>query len=135
MDKYVIYDDVNYIKGGWANRNFILLNGRPQRVNLPLKKVSQNKLFAETELADDMIWKPKFLKTIQMCYSKAPHFKDVYPVIDRIINCEDTGLVPYLYNSFIELCKYMNMYILHNAKFPASCCLNRSRGLLTIYNN
>lgn len=125
MDKYVIYDDVNYIKGGWANRNFILLNGRPQRVNLPLKKVSQNKLFAETELADDMIWKPKFLKTIQMCYSKAPHFKDVYPVIDRIINCEDTGLVPYLYNSFIELCKYMNI----NTELILSSSIDKDRSL------
>lgn len=27
VDKYVVYDDVNYIKGGWANRNHILING------------------------------------------------------------------------------------------------------------
>lgn len=25
VDKYVVYDDVNYIKGGWANRNHILI--------------------------------------------------------------------------------------------------------------
>ncbi|MCS2291973.1 WbqC family protein [Bacteroides thetaiotaomicron] len=27
VDKYVVYDDVNYIKGGWGNRNHILING------------------------------------------------------------------------------------------------------------
>ena len=27
VDKYVVYDDVNYIKGGWVNRNNILVNG------------------------------------------------------------------------------------------------------------
>ena len=27
VDKYVVYDDVNYIKGGWVNRNHILING------------------------------------------------------------------------------------------------------------
>ena len=26
VDKYVVYDDVTYIKGGWINRNNILLN-------------------------------------------------------------------------------------------------------------
>lgn len=25
VDKYVVYDDVNYIKGGWVNRNHILI--------------------------------------------------------------------------------------------------------------
>ena len=28
VDKYVILDDVNYIKRGWINRNRILLNGK-----------------------------------------------------------------------------------------------------------
>ena len=27
VDKYVVYDDVNYIKGGWINRNYILISG------------------------------------------------------------------------------------------------------------
>ena len=26
VDEYVIYDDVNFIKGGWINRNNILIN-------------------------------------------------------------------------------------------------------------
>ena len=29
VDRYVIYDDVNFIKGGWINRNRILQNGVP----------------------------------------------------------------------------------------------------------
>ena len=28
VDKYVIYDDVNFIKRGWINRNNILLDGK-----------------------------------------------------------------------------------------------------------
>ena len=28
-NRFVIYDDVNYIKGGWVNRNRILVNGEP----------------------------------------------------------------------------------------------------------
>ena len=29
VDRFVIYDDVNYIKGGWVNRNRILINSKP----------------------------------------------------------------------------------------------------------
>ena len=36
VDEYVIYDDVNYIKNGWINRNNILLNGNKHLLTLPL---------------------------------------------------------------------------------------------------
>ena len=40
---FVVYDDVNYIKGGWVNRNYILLNGEKHLVTLRLRKASPNK--------------------------------------------------------------------------------------------
>ena len=36
VDRFVIYDDVNYIKGGWINRNRILINGEPAHYNDPI---------------------------------------------------------------------------------------------------
>ena len=30
VDKYIIYDDVNYKKGSWVNRNRILMSGKPE---------------------------------------------------------------------------------------------------------
>ena len=47
IDKYVVYDDVNYIKGGWINRNRILINGRASYFNLPILEASPNKLINE----------------------------------------------------------------------------------------
>lgn len=37
VDRYVIYDDVNYIKGGWINRNNLLVNGRKQLFTIALE--------------------------------------------------------------------------------------------------
>lgn len=34
VDEYVIYDDVNFIKGGWINRNRILVNDQPKYFNV-----------------------------------------------------------------------------------------------------
>ena len=36
VDKYVVYDDVNYIKGGWINRNNFLINGQKKLVTIQL---------------------------------------------------------------------------------------------------
>ncbi|MCS2569858.1 WbqC family protein [Bacteroides ovatus] len=35
VDRYVVYDDVNYIKRGWVNRNNILVNGEKGCSRLP----------------------------------------------------------------------------------------------------
>ena len=49
VDIFVIYDDVNYIKGGWINRNKILLNGKENYINLVLITSSSIKLIHERE--------------------------------------------------------------------------------------
>ncbi len=47
VDVFVIYDDVNFIKKGYINRNNILLNNKPYRITLELLGASQNKLINE----------------------------------------------------------------------------------------
>ena len=42
VDTFVVYDDVNFIKGGWINRNFILSQGKKSRITLQLKGASPN---------------------------------------------------------------------------------------------
>ena len=49
VDKFVFYDDVNYINAGWINRNRILNNNLPQYFTIPLIKASQNRLINEIE--------------------------------------------------------------------------------------
>ena len=44
VDTYVVYDDVNYIKGGWVARNNILLNGQKHMFTITLNGASPNKL-------------------------------------------------------------------------------------------
>ena len=53
VDKFIILDDVNYIKKGWINRNRILLNGKDYLFTIPCEKISQNKLINEVEVIKD----------------------------------------------------------------------------------
>lgn len=107
VDKFVFYDDVNYIKRGWVNRNKILINGKDALVTVPLKKASQNKLINEIELSFDEKQKRKMLSTIELTYKKAPFFNQVIGVIEKAINSDKKTIGEYASNTVIAMCNYL----------------------------
>ncbi|GAB2773487.1 WbqC family protein [Rhabdobacter roseus] len=86
VDKFVIYDDVNFINRGWINRNNLLVGGQAHLFTVPLKEASQNKLIREIELAEGDAWRKKLLKTIQQAYQKAPNYSTVFPILEEIVH-------------------------------------------------
>ena len=88
VDKFVFYDDVNYIKSGWINRNNILLNKEKKLITLALMKSSSNKNINEIEIENRG---SKLLKTIMQAYAKAPYFCKVFPIIEEIFNAIKPG--------------------------------------------
>jgi hypothetical protein len=109
VDKFVFLDDVNFIKRGWINRNRILVNGIEHLFSVPVKKISQNKLILECELAES--WKEDFLKTIEMSYKKAPYFTFAYPLILDIINFKEQNLSLYIVNHIKRIFEYLDIKI------------------------
>jgi WbqC-like protein len=92
VDKFVIYDDVNYINKGWINRNNLLVNGKAFLFTVPLKEASQNKLINQIEVNEKESWAKKFLKTIEQTYKKAPHFENTFSLVSNIINSPAKGI-------------------------------------------
>ncbi|MEZ4900814.1 MAG: WbqC family protein [Spirosomataceae bacterium] len=110
VDKFVLYDDVNYINKGWINRNRLLVNGQEYLFTIPLKEASQNKLICEIHLSTDPKWQGKLLKTIEQAYKKAPFYSTVSPVIEKIINFESDLLGEWISASFVELATYLDIH-------------------------
>jgi hypothetical protein len=96
VDRFIIYDDVNYINRGWINRNRILINGMPAYFTMPLHQASQNKRICDLSLLSEPAWRDKLLKMVDHTYRKAPHFADVLPVVKEIIYYETDNLSEYL---------------------------------------
>lgn len=109
VDKYVIYDDVNYIKNGWINRNRILCGNTTQWLTMKLGKASPNKLISEIELVNDNIYIKKVLKTIGQIYKKAPYYEETYELLEKILLFQEKNLVKFLENSIKEICKYLEI--------------------------
>lgn len=109
VDKFVILDDVNYIKRGYINSNSILINGTANKFTIPLEKASQNKLINESKLVEDSSWKEPFLRKVEMAYKKAPYFRSLFPVFKEIVLYDETDLVAYLKYSFEKVKEYLNL--------------------------
>lgn len=124
-DKFVIFDDVNFIKRGWINRNNILLNGKEFLFSIPLNKPSQNRLICDTKIKFPSVGRESFLKTISSAYSKAPYFEEVFDLIKRVINYQEDDLTKYLLNSLQEVCGYIGL----NVDFIRSSDIDYDRSL------
>lgn len=109
VDKYVVFDDVNFINRGWINRNRILINGKPSYFNLPLHKASQNKKINQisVDLSDELV--QKMLKTLYLAYKKAPYFEEVYVCLENILRTEKINLGEFLVDSIQKVCDYLGI--------------------------
>lgn len=109
VDKYVIYDDVNFIKQGWINRNRILADGQPRYFNIPMQGASSNKRINQVGVNNDTRLIEKNLRIIEDTYKKAPYYKEVYPMVQRILHCGGRNLAEYNEMSFSIICSYLGI--------------------------
>lgn len=122
VDKYVVYDDVQYIKGGWVSHNYLLIGGRKQMFTIQLKGASPNKLFNEIEIGDNF---RKLAQTLQLNYHKAPYFYEVMPVLSEIFSYEDRNLARFLWNSYRKLFEFLGIdtKIILSSSIDKNCTL------------
>jgi len=111
VDEFVVYDNIEYTKKGWINRNRILVNGTERYISLPLKKASDFFDVRDRYLADSWIQeRGRLLNRIYAVYKKAPCFKIVYPLIEKIILHEDKNLFRFIINSLYIVNSYLQIY-------------------------
>ncbi|MCI9079052.1 MAG: WbqC family protein [Lachnospiraceae bacterium] len=134
VDKYVIYDDVNYIRGGWINRNRILIDNQPKYFNVPLIGASQNKLINEIQVNVDNALVRKNLRTIESAYKKAPYFDTVYPLLKTILDCRKDKISEYIEESFKVLCNYLDITteLIMSSSINKNCNLKSQKKILEI---
>ena len=132
VDLFIFYDDVNYIKGGWVNRNRILINSEAKYLTLNVKNGSPNKLINEIEIDDN---RQKLLKTIEQNYKKAPYFKQVWPLLETNLKLKTTSLADIAINSVRSVTNYLGMktkFEISSVSYPETKGLERSERLKQI---
>ena len=85
VDRYVIYDDVNFIKGGWINRNRILMGSEVKYFNLPMQGASPFKKINEVGVQPPEQWVKGSLDKLRLAYRKAPCYGQAMPLAEGVL--------------------------------------------------
>ena len=110
VDKFVVYDNLQYTKQSWINRNRILANGKDDYVSVPLKKGPHYRTIKERFLSDS--WpsdRTNVLNKISGNYRRAPYFQDVYPVIEQCLICEEQNLFDFVLHSLMSVKNFLGI--------------------------
>ena len=109
VDLFVFYNDVNFIRKGWINRNRILVNGKEHLFTIPCRDISQNRLICETAIVFDSREQSKLLETIQQAYKKAPFFTAIYKIVEKVLLANYTHIDAMAIASITEVCEHLSM--------------------------
>ena len=93
-DVFVYYDDVQYDKHGWRNRNRIKSPAGPHWLTVPVKHhgLGQPRIL-DVEIDARAPWARKHLGTLRQFYAKAPFFARRLPEIEDVLTRPWTHLV------------------------------------------
>ena len=127
VDKFVVYDDVAYIKQGWINRNRILVNGGEHRFTVPLRKASSFKRINETEVDPDSYvrWLDRFLITVEQSYRRAPCFGPIRELLRGVFEGFEGSIATLALRSILATASYLDL----RTPIVESACVYGNNGL------
>lgn len=95
VDCFVFHDDVQYIKGGWINRNRILMNGDPTWITLPVTKASAYLAINQRHYRDPSENGAAIVRKLRAHYAKAPHFHDTMALVEACMDCTNDNVADF----------------------------------------
>jgi WbqC-like protein family len=108
VDLFIVYDNIQYSKKGWVNRNRYLRGGEAALFTLPLKNESDYLDICDRELAATFS-RDKLLNQLASAYRRAPHFAETFPLLQRIVGFEDNNLFRFLEHSILKTCEHVGI--------------------------
>lgn len=108
VDRFVLFDNVQYVRQGWINRNRILLDGQPGTFTLPLKKASRF-LNINCRTLSEEPFRTRLLNQLHAAYRHAPYANDIFPILEEIVEFESSDLFAYLHHSLKVLKRVLSL--------------------------
>jgi len=83
-DVFVIYDDVQYDKGSWRNRNRIKTANGIQWLTVPVRySFGDHPLMSQVIINNSVDWRKKHATSIRQNYGRAPFFARYWPLFEE----------------------------------------------------
>lgn len=110
-DCFVLFDDVQYIRHGWINRNRILKPGGGwQYILVPLKKHNGREVIKNVLVHPDAKWKDLILAQLTHYKKKARYFTETYQLVrEALFGADEQGIAALNMSIVKTLCSALGM--------------------------
>lgn len=105
-DRFVFLDNVQIPRtgaGSWVNRVRLLIGGGPKWFTLPVSKSGAFHAINQTVVVADPVQRAKLVNSIRMNYRRAPHFDEIFPLVDRLLNDPDSNLAAFNMKAIVAI--------------------------------
>jgi hypothetical protein len=109
---FVFYDDVQYDKHGWRNRNRVKTAAGPRWLTIPVSSkgnVSEGLMLADARIAWAQDWARKHAATLRQSYGRAPFFAAYAPLVDAFYAMRPERLVDFTIETTLQLAKALGI--------------------------
>jgi len=112
VDKFILYDNVEYTKKGWINRNRLLFNKKISTFGVPIKKSSdyiniKEKLISNNQNGERHI--EKTLRLIEINYNKSKYFNEAYEIVNNCFRYKSLNLFDFIHNAITKILEYLEI--------------------------
>lgn len=136
VDEFILYDDVQYTRRDWRNRNKIKTPQGLLWLTIPVEvKGKYFQRIKDTKVSDKK-WAKNHLKTIQLNYAKAKCFKEVFPFLEELYHQAEGMMylseINYLFLS--RICQFLDIRtpLKFSSEYPYHTEYERNRRLIDI---
>ncbi|HLL13124.1 MAG TPA: WbqC family protein [Rubrivivax sp.] len=109
VDRFVFYDDVNYIKNGWINRNRIANHGTARYFTVPLSDASPFQAINTVRTQPPATWRRTLLESLRHQYRRAPHYAAVAALVEDVFGSDSDAIADIARGSVVRCADYIGL--------------------------
>ena len=109
VDEFILYDDVQYTKNDWRNRNKIQTRQGVQWLTIPTQQKKLSQRIKDTKVQDKR-WRKKHWTTLEQNYSKTKYFQKYKDIFKNLyLNSDEEYLSQINYNFITTINKILGI--------------------------
>jgi len=123
-DVFVFYDDVQFDRHGWRNRNRIKTPQGSRWLTIPVhskRHLMEHTPIREIEICHDKDWSRAHCSILQQHYGKSPYFHRYWDLLDDFYRRRDVLLADFTIDLTVSIARELG---LHNTRFTRSSALD-----------
>ena len=112
VDLFVVYDDAQWMKGGWINRNKISVGRNNEAfMTLPVRSSPLNTLIKDKEFSNPAfaVAKKQILRRVKSAYCSCPFFEDGFDLLRQVFEFQSLNTCDFIVNSLNLTCTYLGI--------------------------